>query len=278
MSAFIPTNIFGGTLSFDTDEIKHEIKIYSDKKYVNELGDTMKGDLGMNNFIIKHVGDPVDDKDVVNKSYLNSELESKVKKSISSLTFTFDNEIKTIKDKLKNIYQLDSSTVKEELQMINDKLIRLTSGNNMIILHTIEKERRKDYNYILQKYKPNFWLSAMFPYSFAYYTHEAWDFKDLSNNGLKIVDVPELKMDVQHHIGIYFDSKCRIKSEYSFSNNFTFFIICRKNNTTGRLITGKWGNIVLGYWSNHSDVVHFNEFLSFGKIKEIFILFTCNVI
>ena len=65
--SYVPVNTAGGTLSIDTNDIIKEVKVYSDHNYLNELGDSMKGDLGMNNFQIKNLGDPVDDKDVVNK-------------------------------------------------------------------------------------------------------------------------------------------------------------------------------------------------------------------
>ena len=50
MSSYVPVNTAGGTLSIDTDDIISEVKVYSDHKYVNEIGDSMKGDLGMNLF------------------------------------------------------------------------------------------------------------------------------------------------------------------------------------------------------------------------------------
>ena len=72
MSSYVPVNTAGGTLSINTDDIISEVKVYSDHKYVNELGDSMKGDLGMNSFLIINSGDPIDDKDVANKSYVNN--------------------------------------------------------------------------------------------------------------------------------------------------------------------------------------------------------------
>ena len=37
MTAYIPTNSFGGTMSINADEIKEEIIVQTDRKYVNEL-------------------------------------------------------------------------------------------------------------------------------------------------------------------------------------------------------------------------------------------------
>ena len=88
MTAYIATNSFGGTLSINADEFKKEIIVQTDNKYVNELGDTMRGNIGMNNFIIKDSGDHVDDKDVANKAYVSKYNDSviypQVKKSIKT--------------------------------------------------------------------------------------------------------------------------------------------------------------------------------------------------
>ena len=43
---------------------------------------------------------------------------------------------------------------------------------------------------------------------------DKWNITDLSGNGLTGREGPELKMDDEHHIGIYFDSTSRIKSEF----------------------------------------------------------------
>ena len=40
--------------------------------------------------------------------------------------------------------------------------------------------------------------------------------------------------------------------------------VIRILNDGGRFITGKCGNIVVGFWNNMKDVVHMNEFLSRG--------------
>ena len=53
MTAYIPTNSFGGTMSINADEINEKIIVQTDRKYVNELGDTMRGNISMNNFKIK---------------------------------------------------------------------------------------------------------------------------------------------------------------------------------------------------------------------------------
>ena len=111
MSSYIPVNTAGGTLSIDTDDIISEVKVYSDQKYVNELGDSMKGDLGMNNFLIKNSGDPIDDKDVVNKSYVNS-----------FVNIFNDNVIKKSIDKTNKIISQLSIDVKEDFKKVNDNI------------------------------------------------------------------------------------------------------------------------------------------------------------
>ena len=72
-------------------------------------------------------------------------------------------------------------------------------------------------------------------------------------------------MDPHHHIGIYLTKESRIRSNFTFTDSFSFFILCRKApKEEGRFITGKWGNIVLGFWQKMKDVIHMNEFISKG--------------
>ena len=321
MTAYIPTNSFGGTMSINADEIKEEIIVQTDRIYLNELGDSMKGNIGMNNFIIKDSGEPVDPKDVVNKAYVNTYVNTHTEESIksaidktvrpmiikatdtlhtliSNTSISIEEEFKkhrtqiiTFKDSIQTDIHIALSDCKKK---VDAEIIKLTeetkathkelansvakalSNVGVINMFVLEKEKRKVYHSILDKYKPKFWLSAMFPYGFENsHTSDKWNFKDLSGNGLIIKHTPELKMDNEHHIGIYFDSTVRIKSHFAFSNSFTFVILCRKDKgslgsstPTGRLITGMWGNMAIGYWSTHSDVVHLNEFISFGQVNE----------
>lgn len=324
MTAYIPTNSFGGTIGIDADAIKEDIIVQTDKKYLNEIGDSMRGNIGMNNFIIKDSGDPVDPKDVVNKAYLNTfadtaiyprvdtSIQTAIEKDvrpliikatdqvhtlISNIATSVDEEFKKHKTQIttfKNSIQTDIHTaltdckkkVDNEIIILKEKTntkhkelsshvasilskVSILSTSNIVVLSTIlEKEKRKAYHSILDKYKPKFWLSAMFPYGFAEKQNfEPWAMKDLCENGINIYNTPILKMDADHHIGIYLGTDVRIKSSFSFTDTFSFFILCRKanKNDVGRFITGIWGNIVVGFWGKNKDVVHINEFLVRGS-------------
>ena len=110
----------------------------------------------------------------------------------------------------------------------------------------------------------------MFPFGFENTRNDIWDFQDLSGNGLMIREHPELTMYNEHLIAIYFNTISRIKSQYTFSNEFSFFILCRKAdmNNIGRLITGRWGNIVIGFWNKYKDFVHINKKIYSGTLVE----------
>ena len=92
----------------------------------------------------------------------------------------------------------------------------------------------------------------MFPYGFADNKIEPWNVKDLSENEINIYDNLELKMDAHQHIGICISYESWIRSNFTFTDTFSFFILCRKDakNGGGRFITGKWGNIFVGFWNN----------------------------
>ena len=140
----------------------------------------------------------------------------------------------------------------------------------MMFLTTLEKEKRKSYHNILIKFKPKFWVTAMFPHGFENNKYEHWEIKDLSNNDVSVRGSPILKMDDDHKLGIYLNGTTRIVSKHSFTDTFTFFIVCRKRNKDdiGRLITGNWGNIVIGFWNNYIDVVHMNKFIVPGRLVD----------
>ena len=54
----------------DTDKLI--ATTYNDQNYVNVEGDTLQGDLDLNNHRITNVGSPSDDKDCVPKGYVDN--------------------------------------------------------------------------------------------------------------------------------------------------------------------------------------------------------------
>jgi hypothetical protein len=237
MSNYIPTDVFGNTLSnVDFSDYIDSL----DTKYVNEKDDTIEN--------LKVVKEPKDDLDVVNKIYLNTKFKV-ISNTVSDLDqslrkFTSD-EITTVNNKNK----LLEKNIKDELQKVNLKV-------QNIYIHELEKNKCKEYRDILNKFKPVFWISAMLPYGFEYSPKEFWMFQDLTGSTTDIIGHPYLKSDKNHNTGIYFDGESRIISKYEFKDIFSLFILCRKNTKkSGRLITGKWGNNVVGFWHDAVDFV-----------------------
>ncbi len=68
MSNYIPINIGGKPLNTSVNRIN---TTELDGKYVNQYGDTMNGELDMNNNSIKNLAEPIDDRDAVNKKYVD---------------------------------------------------------------------------------------------------------------------------------------------------------------------------------------------------------------
>ena len=86
--------------------------------YVNESGDTMRGDLGMNNYQIKNVGEAIDDNDVVNKKQVNKEVHAVEEKIIKRTT----NEMESFKLKLTENVLATVELVKKENDNIEKNL------------------------------------------------------------------------------------------------------------------------------------------------------------
>ena len=61
-------------ISFKTDSDPSDFtsKTYNDQNYINVEGDTLQGDLNLNNHKITNVGTPTDDKDCVSKSFVDN--------------------------------------------------------------------------------------------------------------------------------------------------------------------------------------------------------------
>ena len=71
--------------------------------------------------------------------------------------------------------------------------------------------------------------------------------KDLSENGINIYNNPELRMDAHQHIGFYISNESRIRSNFTFTDTFSFFILCRKDPKND-------GGIILGNMNINSPI------------------------
>ena len=131
--------------------------------FLNESGDTMRGDLGMNNHQIKNVAEAIDDSDVVNKKQVNKEVHAVEEKIIKTTT----NEMESFKSKLtENVKDVDAKVelvkkgndiieknLKKEIkesQTINEnkiKELQTINENKIKELQTIHEKKFKNYNH-----------------------------------------------------------------------------------------------------------------------------------
>ena len=58
----------------DTDKGSFATKTYADQNYINVEGDTLQGDLDLNNHKITNVGKPTADKDCATKHYIDQQI------------------------------------------------------------------------------------------------------------------------------------------------------------------------------------------------------------
>ena len=116
-SSYIPFALDGSSLGGP------DIKALN-SHFLNESGDTMRGDLGMNNHQIKNVAEAIDDSDVVNKKQVNKEVHAVEEKIIKTTT----NEMESFKSKLTEI-------VKDV-----DAKVELVKKGNDIIEKNLKKE------------------------------------------------------------------------------------------------------------------------------------------
>ena len=82
----MPVDFAGGTLTFNQDSMIEQ----AESLFLNEYGDSMKGDLNMNGNKILNVPDPKLDGDAVNKKYVDAisnmkELEDRIMKNVHSV-------------------------------------------------------------------------------------------------------------------------------------------------------------------------------------------------
>ncbi|ESP05395.1 hypothetical protein LOTGIDRAFT_152245 [Lottia gigantea] len=82
-------NKFGlGSLSLETKKPNTTAWIYKAKPYfVDQVGDTLQGDLDMNNFSITNLKSPENDNDAIHKKYLREQINS-IEVKVDSLFFT----------------------------------------------------------------------------------------------------------------------------------------------------------------------------------------------
>ena len=97
----IPTHFIGKTLSFNTDDVFNQVEA----NFINEKGDKMRGNLNMNGNKINNVSNPINNDEVVNKEYN-------------------DRQIKDFKYDLKNLLDKKDKTIKKEITIIRENIIK----------------------------------------------------------------------------------------------------------------------------------------------------------
>ena len=124
-------------------------RIY-DRKYINEEGDSMKGNLELNNYRITNLGDPENETDAVNKKYLDKILRFEIEK----IKKYFEKEISETNKNLRistYISSARSDLMKENKQSIN-KLDSLCKSL-ITLVNDNKKINEKEIKLISEKFK-----------------------------------------------------------------------------------------------------------------------------
>jgi len=137
-------NFAGGTIN--TNSFSNTLtKQQADNIYVNEKGDSMKGDIDMKNNKIINVQDPKDLQDVTTKRYTDSNF---------ATIFVLNNTVKNIPIKLKQFFLDSSYKIKYELHPERDinlninKLIKESFQSFIKIIYIIPKTYLTEITYI----------------------------------------------------------------------------------------------------------------------------------
>ncbi|ESP02088.1 hypothetical protein LOTGIDRAFT_157238 [Lottia gigantea] len=165
------TNEFG--LGLETK--KHNTTAWINKAkpyFVDQIGDTLQGDLDMNNFKVTNLKSPENDNDAVHKKYfreqinsieelnaletkLNSELQKELTNIKQQIQNIDDSEIKTyIQQQIQNIDDSEIKTyIQQQIQNIDDSVIQqqITTINNLVLKQdknkvALEKKYLKEGN------------------------------------------------------------------------------------------------------------------------------------
>ena len=111
MSSRITSNMFGS--SFNNETSSNGLTIQkANSIYINETGDTMNGDLNMNNHQITNLANPVNDGDAVNKQYFESNKSITTKDPL--------NEMDAVN---KRYFESNKNIITENLNLGNNKII-----------------------------------------------------------------------------------------------------------------------------------------------------------
>ena len=208
------------TFKTDSDPSNFTSKTYNDQNYINVEGDTLQGDLDLNNHKITNVGTPTDDNDcstkgyvdnliLRNKQYIDTKLTTMITPYSPSVKRYYD--YKFIKDNfeptfwISGYYNKKISVLDEEVYERTNTLVDLT-GNGYISNGILTYERN------LKRFR---------------FTPE---------------------------------NQFNIVTKTHYGTHFTFIIIMSQDNgARGRLFTSNAGNKLFGYWKDKYGSLFMDE-------------------
>jgi hypothetical protein len=165
----------------------------------------------------------------------------------------------TIKNAADPVDKKDVAT-KEYIDRIKNEFdLLLINLPNYLSKNDIDKDiiRYLNYNIILNKYKPKFWVSGFFFNGF-----------EITKNSNKTEIFSESIIKCKHYTtlsvingAIHFRKNDYIVGDFEFSNNFTFIGIVEKS-TDGRVFSSLTGNKYFGFWKDKMNVAYQDKEIS----------------
>jgi len=125
-------------------------------------------------------------------------------------------------------------------------------------IHKVLSMKIDDYAIIKSKASLKFWVSAHYPHGLS---KSSGEFRNLvTDEPLYIKGDPYIYYE--EHPAMYFPKNSRIVSDFSFGNEYTFFLIAKKYYDEGRLFTSSYGNSCMGWWSKYHEMLSIDGNLS----------------
>lgn len=149
MSVFIPTDKFGRKLGitklpFTTIPIKNYTPVNYDSKYINVVGDVMKGVLNMNQHKITNLKTPTNKNDAVNMGYVDKLKENVAKELRTSFSENFNQGVTKIENQIK--------VQREQDKVLKGWIKELRENGKVFEIKGI-MERSKDISTLLKEWE-----------------------------------------------------------------------------------------------------------------------------
>ena len=204
-------------------------RLFNEQTFVNASGDSMIGELNMNNQKIKNLSTPTDDGDACNKQYLEAKLNQYIATIPNQIRETYINasgdsmrgELNMTKHKIKNL-----PTPTDNGDACNKEYV-----DNYFISFSKEMKRFIDYKIILT-FEPTFWISS-------YYSHgvDTSDLIEISGYGMNKIQGEYRFANVNGVTALIMDGILSIVSKTTYDLKLYIFPYCiGKSNTTRKNI------------------------------------------